>query len=154
MGMPSSNSDLVLMALEAIEFTICLPNVKHLEFAVSTSRQEPISIDWIPPYLVNNIIVCLNLIHLLTTYPWIPHLYIVVFASSQNQTFGRMPVARFNLTPMLSEHELTFSSSEIVNICSVIIRAGDKFEGAIRERKVSNTVLMATEHNLLLHFGV
>lgn len=83
--MPRNHGDLLLVALEAIELCVHLTDIKHLDFVIAATRQEPIAIDWVPSDLVNRRVVSMDLINMLSALPWIPDLHVLVLTARQNQ---------------------------------------------------------------------
>ena len=104
--MPSNNRDLILVPLEAIEFRAELTNVKYLDLVVTTACQEPVAIDRVPAYLVDGRIVCVDLVNVPTSETRVPNLNILVFAASQDERLGRVPVTRLEIRPMLRKLKL------------------------------------------------
>ena len=80
--MPGYDGHLVFMSLKAVEFAVTLADVKHLDLVVTTTCQEPVPIDRVPPHLVDGRIVRMYLIHTSATLPRIPNLDVLVFATS------------------------------------------------------------------------
>lgn len=103
--MPGNDRDLVFMTFEAVKLGIALADVKHFALTVATSGQEPVFVHRVPSHLVDGRIVRVNLVDTLSTLPWVPDLNILVFAAREDQRFFRVPVARFNVGPMLRENE-------------------------------------------------
>lgn len=82
--MPCSRGDMLIMALEAIELCVSFTDIEYFELVVSTSGQEPVSIDWVPADNIHLIVVGLDLIHSFALHPGIKHFDIVVFTTSQD----------------------------------------------------------------------
>ena len=95
--MPGYHRDLVLMCLEAIELLIGLTNVEDLDFLVLACSEKPITINWVPAYLVNLIVVSRYCMYSLSAGSWIPNLDKIIFASCEDKTLLGMPVAAFDV---------------------------------------------------------
>ena len=104
--MPGHYGHLVLMSLKAVELTVTLTDVEHLDLVVTAPCQEPVPIDGVPADLVDRRIVSVYLIHTSAALPRIPNLDVLVFAPGQNKRFGRVPVTRFQVRTVLCEDEL------------------------------------------------
>ena len=83
-GVPGDYRDLLIMTLEAIQLRVSFAYIEHFYFLVAGPRQKPISIDWVPPYLINYVVVRVNLINSFAPHAWIPQLHVLVFAPREN----------------------------------------------------------------------
>lgn len=95
--MPSDDGDLVFVTFEAVELGIALADVKHFALTVATARQEPVFVYRVPSHLVDGRIVRVNLVNSFSSLPWVPDLYILVFAACEDQRFFGVPVTGFNV---------------------------------------------------------
>ena len=95
--MPSHYVDRVIMPLKAIEFFVQFPQVIYFDLGVSRPCQEPIAVDRVPPRLSDCIVVSWDSVYAFASCSRIPHLNVAIFASSDNQTLKRMPIAGLDI---------------------------------------------------------
>lgn len=62
------------MSLEHVEFLFTLPDIVDFYLRVSTSGQEPVTIDWVPSHLRHCVVVRLNGVDSLATGAWVKDL--------------------------------------------------------------------------------
>lgn len=84
-GVPGYDGHLIIMPFETIQLRVCFPYIEHFYFLVAATSQKPIPIDWIPPDLINDVIVRVNLVDPFATNSWIPQLDMLVLARGENE---------------------------------------------------------------------
>ena len=102
--MPCQDGNLVVMSFETIEFFVRLAHIKHFDFLVLTTCEEPVTIHWVPPDLRNRVVMGRDCVDSFAAGAWIPNLNEVVFTTCDNQRFERVPVAGFYVAAVVGEH--------------------------------------------------
>jgi len=94
------------MAFKTIERFVSFTQVKNFYLRVSARSQEPVSIHRVPANLSDDVVVGIQRVHALSTGSGVPNLYLTVFATCQNETLPRMPVAALYVRSMVGEAKL------------------------------------------------
>jgi len=81
--MPCYDIHFAIMSFKTIDFLLHLSNVKYFDFVIARSSQEPVSIERIPSYLINRIIVCFHQVNNFSTTR-IPNSDVLIFTACEN----------------------------------------------------------------------
>ena len=119
--MPAYYRDLTFLPLETVKLIFVLAHIEYFYLITFASSEEPIPIYWIPANLIDGIIVSRYCVGSFRPSSRIPDFDMMIFASSDNQRLGWMPVARPNIRSVLFENNLFFGSRKIKHFCLTII---------------------------------
>lgn len=134
--MPGNHLDRVFFARVAINLIAGLAQIVYLNVAVLTARQEPIAINRVPAHAADHIVRCCDLVPTLTASPRVPNLNRLILAACDNERHHWVPLTRLHVVFVLSERELLLCRCKVENLCSVVLRAGDKLHAAWCKREV------------------
>ena len=152
--MPAHHRDLAFLTLETVQLIFMLAHIEYFDLITFASSEEPIPVYWIPTNLIDGIVVGRYCVGSFRPSSWIPDFDVMIFASSDYQRLGWMPVARPNIRSVLFENNLFFGSCKIKHFCLTIIWTGHKLERALRETNISDAVLVASELIFLWHLCI
>ena len=119
--MPAYYRDLTFLPLETVKLIFVLAHIEYFDLITFASSEEPIPIYWIPANLIDGIIVSRYCVGSFRPSSRIPDFDVMIFAPSDNQRLGWMPVARPNIRSVLFENNLFFGSRKIKHFCLTII---------------------------------
>lgn len=136
--MPGQNSDLIVVSLEAVELFVALADIKHFYLLILTARQEPIPVDWVPSHLADRVVVGWNRGHTFAALPRVPDLAKVVFTPGEDERLEGVPVATFDIAPVVGENKVLFARCEIENFGGRVVSAGDELDTRLTKAQVSD----------------
>ena len=108
MRMPAHYRYLTFLTLETVELILMLAHIEYFDLVTFASSEEPIPVYRVPANLIDGIIMGRYCVSSFRSGSWIPDFDVMIFASSDNQRFGRMPVARSDIRSVLFENNLFF----------------------------------------------
>ena len=71
MRVPANNGDLRVLTFEAVNLIVGLSYIEDFDSLVLTPCDEPVTIDWVPPHLVDCIVVSRDVLKDFTC-TWVP----------------------------------------------------------------------------------
>ena len=106
--MPAHYRYLTFLTLETVELILMLAHIEYFDLITFASSEEPIPVYRVPANLIDGIIMGRYCVSSFRSGSWIPDFDVMIFASSNDQRLGWMPVAGPNIRSMLLENNLLF----------------------------------------------
>jgi len=147
---PGNNINRVIVLFEAVKLLLRLANIIYFDLMVSGASEEPIAIDRVPPCLCHCVIMCLNCVDSFAAGPRIPHLHIIILTTCDDQWLKGMPVACFNVRPMVLKRKFLLTRWKVKHFGRVIVCTRDEFQWGVAEGQITNARLYVRDKLVLL----
>ena len=116
MGVPCDNGNLLVVPFKAVYLRLHLSDVKHLDPVVARAGQEPITVDGVPPYLINSVVMGRNRVDSFAACSWVPNLDEVIFGSCQDKRLRWVPITGLNIGSVVAKDQLLLGGGEVPHL--------------------------------------